>query len=270
MGSGPGHAAWHSDYPPRRPRVIDGIPGVHPGYCRRRPNGASMEFGDTSRARDDYHYGPYGRVVAEHAGPVTAVAFPAAAASARRDQTVRLGGVGANRQIRSLVGHTGPVTSVAFGNDHEGRLLLASASEDETVRLWDPLTGRQLGKPFVGHTGPVFSVAFGAGPDHRLLLASGGGDQTVRIWDAATGTQTRKPLIGHTDRVHSLVFGVGPDGHPLMSSAGRDQTVRVWNPITGLTIAVLHRRSSIRSIANAGTMLAIGDGEGVSVIELSG
>ena len=49
--------------------------------------------------------------------------------------------------------------------------LLASASDDETVRLWDVQSGR-LVRTLEGHTGSVESVAFA--PDGRLL-ASGSG-----------------------------------------------------------------------------------------------
>jgi WD40 repeat protein len=74
-----------------------------------------------------------------------------------------------------LIGHAGWVRSVAFRPD--GRLL-ASASDDQTVRLWHPATGQHR-RTLTGHTGPVRSVVFS--PDGRLL-ASAGDDGTVRLW----------------------------------------------------------------------------------------
>jgi WD40 repeat protein len=73
---------------------------------------------------------------------------------------------------------------VAFSPN--GRLL-ASASNDRTVRLWDPATGA-LTQTLEGHSDSVWSVAFS--PDGRLL-ASASHDRTVRLWDPATGALTQ-------------------------------------------------------------------------------
>ncbi len=78
--------------------------------------------------------------------------------------------------VRSLTGHTGSVRGVAFSPDGG---MLATASFDGTVRLWDPATGQQLGQPLTGHTGWVRGVAFS--PDGGML-ATASDDVTVRLW----------------------------------------------------------------------------------------
>ena len=114
--------------------------------------------------------------------------------------------------------------------------------------------------------GPVYSVAFGASSDGRLLLASGSDDKTVRVWGQLTGAWAGE----HTGAVFSVAFGASPDGRLLLASGSDDKTVRIWDPATGACTATLRRRSSIRSITAAGLALAIGDDEGISVIELDG
>ena len=87
---------------------------------------------------------------------------------------------------------TGRVFGVAFSPD--GRLL-ATASSDETARLWDPATGDCL-RTLTGHDSSVGGVAFS--PDGRLL-ATAGSDGTARLWDPATGDCLRT-LTGHASR----------------------------------------------------------------------
>jgi WD40 repeat protein len=76
-----------------------------------------------------------------------------------------------------LTGHTDMVASVAFSPDGK---TLASASADNTIRLWDVASHQALGAPLTGHTNWVRSVAFS--PDGKTL-ASASADNTIRLWD---------------------------------------------------------------------------------------
>ncbi len=104
----------------------------------------------------------------------------------------------------------------------DGRIL-ASASHDRTVRLWDAHTLRMLDT--LQHASIVYAVAFS--PD-GTRLAAGCEDNTIRLWDATTRHEAAE-LRGHTAYVHALAFA--PDGTRLVSGSG-DFTVQVWDTLS--------------------------------------
>ena len=75
----------------------------------------------------------------------------------------------------TLTGHSGPVNAVAVGRAG-GREVIVSGSRDETVRIWDAVTGQPVGEPLTGHTRAVRAVAVGRAGD-REIIVSGSWDQ---------------------------------------------------------------------------------------------
>ncbi|OKH43233.1 hypothetical protein NIES2101_31080 [Calothrix sp. HK-06] len=134
------------------------------------------------------------------------------------DSEICLWQVADSQQLLYLKGHTAWVVAIAFSPNGE---IIASGSNDQTIRLWNTQTGQCI-KTLRGHSSWVQSVAFS--PDGETV-ASGSNDQTIKLWNTQTG-QCLKTLNGHTGRVFSVAFS--KNGDTLVSS-GEDQTLRLWN-----------------------------------------
>jgi WD40 repeat protein len=132
----------------------------------------------------------------------------------------RTGGVALwdlSKKIQALGKHHDAVLSVCF--DSTGGLL-ATSSADGTIKLWQPIEGKEV-QMLCGHTNSVEQVAFS--PD-GTQLASASTDKTVRLW--SPGRSDRDVLRGHTREVTSLAFSRA-DGR--LASASLDRTVRIWD-----------------------------------------
>lgn len=119
-----------------------------------------------------------------------------------------------------LRGHLSDVLMAQFV-PHGDQAVTASA--DETARLWDVKTGREL-RQYLGHTGPVYCLAVSA--DGRTLV-TGAQDNSVRVWDIPLA----KPILrvaGHDTSASGI--SLSPDGRFLVSTGG-DRAVRFWETV---------------------------------------
>ena len=189
-------------------------------------------------------------------------------ASGSSDKTVRIWDLKSGRLI-STGRHNGWVWMVDFSpipptprsSGGEGGIL-ASCSEDETIKLWDVSTGR-CRKTIKGHI-KIWTVKFSS---DGKLLAAGNQDGTVCFWDVKTGANIRC-IEAHSNWIWAIAFS--PDGRYLASGSA-DTTIKIWNIETGECILNLDRSlNKVMSIAfhPEGRMLASGDGELIKLWDL--
>uniref|UniRef100_A0A8C8X308 Notchless protein homolog 1 n=1 Tax=Panthera leo TaxID=9689 RepID=A0A8C8X308_PANLE len=137
------------------------------------------------------------------------------------------------RCTSSLEGHSEAVISVAFSPTGK---YLASGSGDTTILLWDPSTGKQVGRPLAGHSKWITGLSWEplhVNPECRYV-ASSSKDGSVRVWDTTVG-RCERILTGHTQSVTCLRWG----GDGLLYSASQDRTIKVWRAHDGVLCRTL-------------------------------
>jgi platelet-activating factor acetylhydrolase IB subunit alpha len=118
--------------------------------------------------------------------------------------------------------------------------VLASGSEDYTIKIWDWELG-EMERTVKGHTKAVLDVDFG-GPKGNTLLASCSSYLTIKLWDPANDYNNIRTLPGHDHSVSAVRFipsGTGGSSGNLLVSTSRDKTLRIWDTTTGYCVKTL-------------------------------
>ncbi|RLN98644.1 hypothetical protein BBJ28_00020832 [Nothophytophthora sp. Chile5] len=103
---------------------------------------------------------------------------------ARSDSMARKAGGSSYVQLPELYGHSRKVLALGFNCDGT---LMASGSNDRTIRIWETASDREAAD-LRGHTDAILSLAWDPTAPHKL--ATTGADKTVRLWNAKTGRIT--------------------------------------------------------------------------------
>jgi len=136
----------------------------------------------------------------------------------------------------SLMLHNDTVNSITFSPDGS---RIATASDDNTARIWDASTGKELAR--VKHADLVIAVSFS--PDGSKI-ATASFDNTMRIWDAYTGKQLAR--LKRNGAITAVSFS--PDGNRI-ATASLDSTVRVWDASTGKELARVKHDDDVLAVS---------------------
>ncbi|CAM9101851.1 unnamed protein product, partial [Phaeothamnion confervicola] len=151
------------------------------------------------------------------------------------------------RQIGALCGHTDQVLTVAASDPARGEFMIATGSEDSTVRIWDPRisdrgrTARCLCRCFGGR--PVTSVVFVHRDPQRILASAG---HEVLEFDLRAGGEAlliTQPMTRYSINTKDEVNQIAVQANGELLAVADDGGA--------ITIFDLKRHTIVRSITNA-------------------
>src|SRR4029077_6498029 len=119
--------------------------------------------------------------------------------------------------------HIEKVRTVAYSDKAK---LAATSSMDQSIRLWNLETGKEVRK-LTGGTSK-FELQASFSPDGKRLVSCNFIDNSVRLWDVETGKELK--------RIHvpgAVCIAFSPDGKRIVSGGLVDNAVRVWDAESG-------------------------------------
>lgn len=132
------------------------------------------------------------------------------------------GSLQTDRLVSVFRGHTEDIQSIDYSPDGK---LIATASSDGSVRIWDAATGA-LRNTFLGHNEAVYSARFSPSGNE---IFSVGRDNFGRLWRVADGNEIRAPLS--SDKTMVASFSWSPNGDKI-AILTRNNEVILWDVVT--------------------------------------
>lgn len=165
-----------------------------------------------------------------------------------------------NGLIKTLTGHKDGVLALAFSPCGK---FLATAGEDNTIRLWSTPDGIEI-QTLEAHEGDVRALAFDQDGD---IFASGSWDKTVKIW-RTEDCSTLATAAKHGAAVNCLAFS--PDGK-LLYSGSDDGTIKVFSsPKGGFERSLSPDMGDIKALAVSPSGLLAAGGVELQLMDPSG